>query len=84
MLELVSVLIILTLTLLIVLGMNFKSVIGRGFGDQFPGCVKEICISPPLRLDVRPFEITLTLSNCYRINFQNITLTLLIVCELRM
>ena len=50
-------------------------------------------MSPPLRLDVPPFritlsyspEITLTLLNCFRINFPNITLTLtlLIVFELR-
>ena len=56
------------LTLLIVFGINFKSVIENCFGDQFLGCVKEICISPPLRLDVPPLwdytytpEITLTL-----------------------
>ena len=82
-LEIISVLITLTLTPLIVFGINFKSVIGNWFGDQLPGCVKEICISPPLRLDVlldytyTP-EITLTLLNCFQINFQNITLTLLI------
>ena len=60
---LISVLITLTLTLklLIVFGVSFKSVIGNCFGDQIPGCVKEIGISPPLRLDVPPFGITLTL-----------------------
>ena len=52
-LELISVWITLTLTLLVVLGFSFKSAIDC-FGDQFPGCVKEICISPPLRLDVPP------------------------------
>ena len=69
----------LTLTPLIVFGIIFKSVIGNWLGDQ----LKEICISPPLRLDVPPPmdytytpEIALTLLNCFRINFQNITLTL--------
>ena len=42
-------------------GIHFKSATGNCFGDQFAGCVKEICISPPLRLDVSPFGITLTL-----------------------
>ena len=79
----------LTLTLVIVFGgIHFKSIVRNCFGDQFPGCVKEICTSPPLRLDVPPFytpEITLTLLNCCRINFQNITLTLtlLIAFEVR-
>ena len=57
-LELISVLITLTLTPLIVLGINFKSVI-RALWD---------CTCTP--------EITLTLLNCFQINFQKITLTL--------
>ena len=47
-----------TLTLLIVFGIDFKSVVGNGFWDQSPGC-KGICISPPLLLDVFPLRITL-------------------------
>ena len=50
-LELISVLITLTLTPLIVLGINFKSVIGALWGYT---CT---------------LEITLTLLNCFQINF---------------
>ena len=90
-LELISVLITLTLALSIVFGIDFKSAIGNCFGDQFPGCVKEICVSPPLRLDVPCFGITLTLWKLYLhsdIGFELISntllsLTLLIVFELR-
>ena len=45
-------------------GINFKSVIGNCFWDQFPGC-KGICISPPLLLDVPPLGITLTLQRLH-------------------
>ena len=34
------------------LHLHLKSVIGNCFGDQFAGFVKEICLSPPLRVDV--------------------------------
>ena len=58
-LELISVLI--AITLLIVFGLNLKSVIRYCFGDKFPGCVK----IPPLRLDVPFFGITLTLQKLH-------------------
>ena len=91
-LERISVLITLTLTLLLVFGINYKSVIGNRFWDQFPGC-RGISISPPVLLDVPPpwglhlhsrentYALKLFLSN-----FQKITLTLplLSVFELRM
>ena len=63
------VLITLTLTPLIVLGVNFKSVIGALWD-----CTCTL-------------EITLTLLNCFQINFQKnitLTLTLLLVFELQM
>ena len=58
-LELISVLITLTLTLLIVLRINFKSVIGIVLGTKYPGCAKEICLSPPLPFDVPPLGLHL-------------------------
>ena len=79
-LEFISALMTLTPTPLIVFGINFKSVIGNCFWDQFPG-FKAICISPPLLLDVPSLwdytynpEITLTLWNSFRINFPKLHL----------
>ena len=65
-LELISVLITLTLTPFIILGIHYKSVIGA---------LWDYTCTP---------EITLTLLNSFQINFPKITLTLLLVFELRM
>ena len=69
-LELVSLLITLTPTLVIVFGIHITSVIGSCFSDQFPGC-KGICISGS-HLTSRDYT---TLLNCFWINFQKFKIT---------
>ena len=76
----------LTLTLLIVFEINFKSVIGNCFFGPISGvCEGNLHLSYPA-LGCAPLwdytytpEITLTLLNCFQINFQNITLTLTLI-----
>ena len=85
-LESFSVLITLTITLLIVLGINFKSRNRKLFWGPISGvCKGNLYLSSPAPgcaclwdYTYTP-EIILTLLNSFRVNFQNITLTLTLV-----